>query len=150
MDQSSQVDPKQMLELSANLRRMAEAMLPPQEPALPDTDLGYVRSIIRARRLRDHFFSAGLFADPAWDMLLELYAARLERQAVTVSGLCIASSVPSTTALRWVKSLCARGLLVRKADEQDSRKVIIELSDQAVTALISYLAAARRASELAT
>jgi DNA-binding MarR family transcriptional regulator len=83
-------------------------------------------------------------------MLLELYAARLEGYAVWISSLCIASCVPSTTALRWVKSLCDQGLLVRKADERDSRRVFIELSDQAAVAMSGYLAAARQASEMAT
>lgn len=41
-------------------------------------DAGRVRAIIRARRLRDQFFGSDLFADPAWDMLLDLMAARLE------------------------------------------------------------------------
>ena len=38
-----------------------------------------VRAMIRLRRLRDRFFDTSLFADPAWDMLLDLMAARLER-----------------------------------------------------------------------
>jgi DNA-binding MarR family transcriptional regulator len=58
--------------------------------------------------------------------------------------------VPSTTALRWVKALCDQGLLVRKADEHDSRRVFIELSDQAAAAMSAYLAAARQASKLTT
>ena len=36
-----------------------------------------VRAIIKQRRNRDRFFDAQLFADPAWDILLELYAAEL-------------------------------------------------------------------------
>lgn len=39
-----------------------------------------VRAIIRARRIRDRYFHAELFADPAWDMLLDLMAARLDGQ----------------------------------------------------------------------
>ena len=36
-----------------------------------------VRSVIRARRLRARFFDEELFADPAWDMLLDLLQAEL-------------------------------------------------------------------------
>ena len=43
-------------------------------PPLPDPRL--VRRIIRQRQLRARFFEADLFADPAWDMLLDLTAAR--------------------------------------------------------------------------
>ena len=108
-----------------------------------------VRAIIRARRLRDHFFKAELFADPAWDILLDLLAARLERSRVAVSSLCIAAAVPPTTALRWIKLLTDRGLLIRSADPEDGRRVYVDLSDAAADALAAYLRAARRLSPLA-
>ena len=82
----------------------------------PGVDAASIRSIIRARRLRDHYFRGGLFADPAWDMLLDLMAARLEKNRVAVSSLCIAAAVPATTALRWIKALTDSGLFVRAAD----------------------------------
>ena len=37
-----------------------------------------LREIIKLRRLRDSFFQPDLFADPAWDILLDLKAAMLE------------------------------------------------------------------------
>jgi hypothetical protein len=107
-----------------------------------------IRSIIRGRRLRDHFFHAELFADPAWDMLLDLMAARLEKQRVAVSSLCIAAAVPPTTALRWIKSLCDQGVFVRVADPEDGRRVFIELADQSAVAMENYLKAAQRVSAL--
>lgn len=100
-----------------------------------------VRAIIRSRRLRDQYFSASLFADPAWDMLLDLTAARLEGRQVSVSSLCIASAVPPTTALRWIKSLTEEKIFVRIADPRDGRRVFIQLSDMAMDAMIPYLAA---------
>ena len=103
-----------------------------------------IRALIRARRLRDQYFSGELFADPAWDMLLDLMAARLEQKRVAVSSLCIAAAVPATTALRWIKALTDRGLFVRAADPQDGRRVYIELSDDAARALGAYFAAAKR------
>ncbi|HEY0147740.1 MAG TPA: MarR family winged helix-turn-helix transcriptional regulator [Allosphingosinicella sp.] len=111
-------------------------------------DAGLVRAMIRARRLRDQFFRSELFADPAWDMLLDLFAARLEKRKVAVSSLCIAAAVPPTTALRWIKSLSDQGLLVRLADAEDGRRVFIELSDQTAAALENYLRAAQRISPL--
>ena len=109
-------------------------------------DAGAIRAIIRARRLRENYFPASLFADPAWDMLLDLMAARLEGTPVAVSSLCIASAVPATTALRWIRTLTDRGLLVRVADPRDGRRVFIDLSDQTARALANYLRAARRIS----
>jgi hypothetical protein len=110
----------------------------------PRLDAAFVRSIIRARRMRDQYFRGGLFADPAWDMLLDLMAARLEDNRVAVSSLCIAAAVPATTALRWIKALTDRGLFVRSADPQDGRRVYIELSDDAARALTAYLRAVQR------
>lgn len=107
-----------------------------------------IRAIIRARRLRENYLPACLFADPAWDMLLDLMAARLEGTPVAVSSLCIASAVPATTALRWIRALTDKGLLVRVADPRDGRRVFIDLSDQAASALGDYLRAAGRISPL--
>ena len=110
----------------------------------PPVEAAFVRSLIRARRLRDQYFRGELFADPAWDMLLDLMAARLEGNRVAVSSLCIAAAVPATTALRWIKALTDRGLFIRSADPEDGRRVYIELSDETARALTSYLRAAQR------
>jgi hypothetical protein len=111
-------------------------------------DAGMIRSIIRARRLRDHFFRAEMFADPAWDMLLDLMAARVERQRVAVSSLCIAAAVPPTTALRWIKTLCDQGMFVRVADPEDGRRVFIELAPETAAMMEAYLKSAQRISHL--
>jgi hypothetical protein len=111
-------------------------------------EAGQIRAIIRARRLRDHFFHGELFADPAWDMLLDLMAARLEKQRVAVSSLCIAAAVPPTTALRWIKSLCDQGIFARVADPEDGRRVFIELAEASSSAMEKYLKAAQRVSAL--
>lgn len=103
-----------------------------------------IRAIIRARRLRDQFFRSDLFADPAWDMLLDLMAARIEKSRVAVSSLCIAAAVPATTALRWIKLLTDRGLFLRAADPQVGRRVYIELSDEAARGVAAYLRAVQR------
>lgn len=107
-----------------------------------------VRRLIRARRLRARFFDGGLFADPAWDMLLDLAAARLEGSAVAVSSLCIASAVPPTTALRWIRMMSDQGLFERNSDPMDRRRVFIGLSDRVAQAMDGYFAAIRSAGLL--
>lgn len=102
---------------------------------------GTVRDVLRARRLRDRFFGNGLFEDPAWDMLLDLFAARLEGGRVSVSSLCIAAAVAPTTALRWIGKLTALRLLVREPDASDRRRAFVALSDQATAAMHRYVAA---------
>jgi hypothetical protein len=126
----------------------AAAMRPAEGAEKNETgvDAATIRAMIRARRLRDQYFRGDLFADPAWDMLLDLMAARLEKNRVAVSSLCIAAAVPATTALRWIKALTDRGLFVRSADPQDGRRVYIELSDDTARALATYLRALQRIS----
>jgi len=114
------------------------------EVDVPDLDPAAIRALIRARRLRDHYFHGALFADPAWDMLLDLMAARLEGMKVAVSSLCIAAAVPATTALRWIKELTERGLFVRVADPADGRRVFITLSEETARSLAAYLRAVQR------
>ncbi len=104
-----------------------------------------VRRAIRARRLRDAFFGENLFEDPAWDMLLDLYAARLEGRQVSVSSLCIASAVAATTALRWIGRLTEAGMFDRQPDPQDRRRAFIGLSARAMAGMEGYAVALRRA-----
>ena len=98
----------------------------------------YVRRRIRQRRMRDQHFASDLFADPAWDMLLDLYAAHYERRPVSVSSLCIAAAGPATTALRWIKTLTDEGIFVRVADPHDGRRIHIYLSDDSRQRLDEY------------
>ncbi|WP_242125865.1 winged helix DNA-binding protein [Sphingobium sp. Sx8-8] len=107
-------------------------------------DATQVRDLLRARRLRDDFLPADLFADPAWDMLLDLLAARLEHERVSVSSLCIASAVPPTTALRWIRTLTEKGFVQRHADPHDGRRVFIALADATAEAMTRWFAASRR------
>ncbi|WP_267347255.1 winged helix DNA-binding protein [Sphingomonas sp. GM_Shp_2] len=117
------------------------------EPARPAPradpgDAAAVRAIIRRRRMRDALFPGNLFEDPAWDMLLDLYAARLEGRRVSVSSLCIAAAVAPTTALRWIGKLTEAGLFVREPDPADRRRAFMALSDAAAAKMHDYLAAA--------
>lgn len=97
-----------------------------------------VRRMIRDRRARELVFAPELFADPAWDMLLDLYAARLERRPVSVSSLCIAAAVPATTALRWIRMMTESGLFVRTEDVHDGRRIFVELSNDAAASMAQY------------
>jgi len=105
-------------------------------PPLPDPRL--VRRIIRQRQLRARFFDGDLFADPAWDMLLDLAAARAEHNRVSVTSLCIASGVPPTTALRWIGQMTEAGLFERVEDDADRRRAFIGLTDKAADAMARY------------
>ncbi|AXB75704.1 hypothetical protein [Novosphingobium sp. P6W] len=105
---------------------------------VPDAKM--VRRIIRQRQLRARFFDGDLFADPAWDMLLDLTASRIEGKQVSVTSLCIAAAVPPTTALRWIGQMVDAGLFARVSDAGDRRRAFIALSDKADAAMANYFA----------
>ncbi|MBL8657000.1 MAG: winged helix DNA-binding protein [Altererythrobacter sp.] len=109
-----------------------------RKPRAPLPDPRLVHQIIRQRRLRDRYFESGLFADPAWDILLDLTAARAEHRRVSVTSLCIAAAVPPTTALRWVTQMTEMGLLVREHDPEDRRRAFIVLADPVADAMARY------------
>jgi hypothetical protein len=157
---ASEDRPLQLKQLSEEVGRIARtlaalsesdhAAAPFRSPRLASAEIAeptatMIRANIRARRIREQFFAAELFADPAWDMLLDLMAARIEGRKVAVSSLCIASAVPATTGLRWIKTLTDEGLFVRVADPHDGRRVFIELSEPAAHGMSAYFRALERA-----
>jgi len=133
--------------IASTLARLSTGPAAVSQPALKSPDVEpapvsaeTVRTIIRARRLRARYFQEDLFADPAWDMLLDLLQAEIAQLRVPVSSLCIAAAVPATTALRWLKTMVQQGLFIRRADPHDGRRVFVELAPQASRALRSYFA----------
>jgi len=113
---------------------------PPREPAgVSAASVAVARRMIRERLRRQNFFDAGLFADPAWDMMLDLFVAEAEGRETPVMNLCLSSQVPETTTLRWVRTLEQEGVLVRRKDEHDQRRVLVRLSPSAAKSLAAYL-----------
>ena len=49
--------------------------------------------------------------------------------------------MPTTTALRWIRSLTEAGLLQRRLDSRDARRSHVELADTATDAMLGYLRA---------
>lgn len=125
--------------LSSALRLVDDIVVRPQPRAAnqPITEQ-YVRAVLKLRRSRDRFFGAELFADPAWDILLELFAAEMGQRRMSVSSLCLGAAVPPTTALRWIKTLEEKGMIRRTADPMDGRRVFVSLSDEAIIAVGNF------------
>ena len=121
---------------------MVAVVAPSELSEAPPVAADALRAIIRARRMRSNHLPADLFADPAWDMLLDLLQAEIVQHRVPVSSLCIAPAVPATTALRWIKTMTDRGLLLRRDDPHDGRRVFIEMSPGTSSALRRYFAEA--------
>lgn len=100
-----------------------------------------ISELVKARRKRDQFFGQSLFADPAWDILLEAYAAYLSGRRISVHSLCDAAAVPPTTGLRWIRKLEEDQLLVREADSSDKRRTWMHLSPTGADGMRLYFEA---------
>jgi hypothetical protein len=149
-----EIDTEHLLKLSDEVSRIATTLaglssVPKPATFTTDTEMGEpgpdipvraVTAVIQARRLRSRYFDEELFADPAWDMMLDLLRAELSHRRVSISSLCIASAVPATTALRWLKAMTDKGFFMRRDDPLDGRRVFVELSPQCSRALRCYFA----------
>lgn len=111
----------------------------PRAPTAAD-----VQRIIKARRLRDSCFGPGVFADPAWDILLHLYAAKFTGEERTVSFLCSNAGVAWSTAIRRVDQLHRNGWVVRNRDESDRRRVFVDLSERGFSTMQKFFVAVGR------
>ena len=97
-----------------------------------------INCLLRRRRERARHFPDGLFADPAWDILLHLYATELSGTRTTVLGVVEASQVPSTTGLRWLTVLIQNGLCEKTRDVVDGRRQFVSLTVAGSKALDDY------------
>lgn len=88
-----------------------------------------VSDILRFRRQRDKMFGGNMFGEPAWDILLELFASERTGRKLSVSGACYASGVPLTTALRWIARLESQGWIRRVGDCSDKRRSWLVLTE---------------------
>ena len=133
--------------IAAKLAHMSsDSELAPEQVALPAgraPSASLIRGVIKARRLRARFLDGEFFADPAWDILLELLLAEACQYRVSVTSLTTAAHVPATTALRYISSMTDSGLLRRRPDPTDGRRMFVELTPQASDALQRYFAAVR-------
>ncbi|HSR00762.1 MAG TPA: winged helix DNA-binding protein [Sphingomicrobium sp.] len=96
------------------------------------------RAAIEARARRQKFFKASLFSDPAWDILLDLFAAEAEGRRVAISSAGLAANVPLTTAIRWINALQEEGLVSRENDPLDGRRSFLTLTEQGLRSMHDY------------
>ncbi len=85
-----------------------------------------------ARNARDRALGADLFVNPAWDILLELFVDHLRGKRSAVTKVCLSSTAPLTTALRWVTALEAQRLVERVPDAQDRRRTFLLLTPEGI------------------
>jgi DNA-binding MarR family transcriptional regulator len=100
--------------------------------------------IYRMRRARDRYLPKELTGEPAWDILLALYAE--EPAKLPVSSLCFGSGAPQTTALRWIGVLGKSGLIERTQHPRDASVLLLSLTEQGRLVIERSLRAMLRAA----
>lgn len=99
-----------------------------------------LKSICKLRKERQDFVPAKLLADPAWDILLQLYAAHVEQHRISISRLTERTGLAGTTTLRWLGNLTSAGMVSRSDDPTDSRRVFVSLTPAGILAMNRYFA----------
>lgn len=121
----------QLMSLAQDLMQMAggtQNHFVPSAASRPN-NAEQARAIYRVRRSRSSIFDTPeIFGEPAWDILLDLYIATAEGKDISVSSACIGSAVPPTTGLRWLGILADKGLIVRRHDPLDQRRILVHLT----------------------
>ena len=97
-------------------------------------------AIYQERTRRANFFPPKLFGEPAWDILLDLYAAAESNELRSIKEACLASNVPEATALRYIEELVEYGLAQRKPDRTDKRRKYLSLTPLGERQMRDYLA----------
>lgn len=151
---TSPLSAAELTELADTLRSVADRLdgreiTPPPSPSpAPATaatgrpvpsPAAYARQILAARAKLATFMDADLFADPARDILLDLFAAGEEGTRISISSCCIAAAVPPTTALRWIGMLKRRGIVQETVDPADARRKWLSLSSDAQATMRAYI-----------
>lgn len=104
-----------------------------------DQGAKFIKTYLRARRDREWQFPRGLFSDPAWDILLDLYVAQCEGRLVSMWDACQAAAVAETSGMRWLRILESRRLVKRYEDMADPDRELVRLTRDAIAGMNRWL-----------
>jgi len=123
--------PNRQTNRSENPASLLRANPPPDISLTED----HIHSLLAMRRARSRIFGETLFSDPAWDILLELYAAKLGYRTTSLENLARLSSTPLSTARRWVAVLEGRGLAQQGREPTDGVCIRISLTAEGASGM---------------
>lgn len=103
---------------------------PPAAQRLHDRRLATAKAWIKAGLIRTKTLGDGFAADPAWDILLNVYVSSIESQNITATNAGYSGQVPLSTGLRWISLLEANAWLTRINDPIDKRLRILVLTPE--------------------
>ena len=112
----------------------SDAQARDEDGALVET----AQKLLDLRRKRIAIFGPQMFAEPAWEMILTLYAEdRIRRH--TQASLCEQSGASRSTCMRWIDFLVDQGLVNLEEHPTDKRRNFVSLSEKGGSLLELYL-----------
>lgn len=120
---------------SRNRLQKLRALISPKTMLQACATEDHVLSVLASRRGREAALGRELFSDPAWDVLLELYAAKLGERRIALAELARSIDTPLSTTRRWVNALAERGLVASSPDPAEPARLWISLSAQGASAM---------------
>ncbi|MFC0202824.1 MarR family transcriptional regulator [Novosphingobium soli] len=97
------------------------------------------RQLLQARKKIASLAPKGLFRDPAWDMMLELFISGEEGGILYVKQIMIASGESTAAAMRRIDRLHEADFIERIQDPLDHRRVIVRLTERGRQAMVTML-----------
>jgi DNA-binding MarR family transcriptional regulator len=95
--------------------------------------------LLRQRQQRSDYVSSTLFAEPGWDMLLELYVIENSGSSTAASALLPHSAITKSTKARWLDHLEQLRLVRRRAHPLEPDTEFVELTNEGARELERYL-----------
>jgi DNA-binding MarR family transcriptional regulator len=128
------LDPSEVIE---RLEHGAAVPAPDRDPStIHGIRMGeYVERMRRLRLKRNEVIGAQLFRDPAWDMLLDLFASHERGEQLSMVALAHGSGVPQSTALRTIQRLEEKGMIVREGDPNDLRRSWVRAAPEVLSGI---------------
>ncbi len=142
---------RQVADMAQGLAALADKLVGQPQASSADVAeadcIAFLEGQFRIRRLRARHLSGLSLGEPAWDILLDLAVAHYWRRETSVTSLCIAADVPSTTALRWINGMTKEGLIVRRPCQRDGRRSFLGISPETYQRMLALAADALRTAD---
>lgn len=92
----------------------------------------------RKQAKRAQIFPADTLSEPAWDILVDLFAKRASGLQVSFASACLSANVPASAVLRSLCMLENEGLLFRRRDRKDRCCIWLDLTDLGMDRMCAY------------
>ena len=111
----------------------------PPEGGFGRESVDLARQLWWERRLRTKFFPAELFFEPAWDLILDIFAAERSGQPVRLSKAHLSACAPPSAAERRARLLLKIGILTASPVTPGGRNLELRLTPLAASKLEQLL-----------